>query len=258
MDIYWLEQTEADVPAGNQWLGPSEATRLEKLRFDKRRVDWRLGRWTAKRALASYLSLRADDHSFASIEIRPASSGAPVVYLADQRSPLTISLSHRGGRAVCAIAPSATALGCDLEIIEPHSESFVADYFTQEERRLVALASGPNRLRLLALLWSSKESALKALGTGLRLDTRSVVVTFVDQSWYLEEEQISAVRHCPTEDLSGAFPRQDGDGWHPLRVHCLGGQIFQGWWLEAGDFLRTVVADPPPTRPTPLRFTTSV
>ena len=67
-------------------------------------------------------------------------------------------------------------MGCDLEMIEPRSDAFVADYFTVEEQALVARASAADRSRLLALLWSAKESALKALRAGLRLDTRCVIV----------------------------------------------------------------------------------
>jgi 4'-phosphopantetheinyl transferase len=54
MDVYWLDQTQADVPAGDEWLCAREAACLARLRFAKRRADWRLGRWTAKRALAAY------------------------------------------------------------------------------------------------------------------------------------------------------------------------------------------------------------
>ena len=57
MQIYWLEQTEADVPAGEEWLSPSEALRSNAIPFAKRRNDWRLGRWTAKSAWAAYLKL---------------------------------------------------------------------------------------------------------------------------------------------------------------------------------------------------------
>ena len=64
------------------------------------------------------------------------------------------------------------ALGCDLEVIEPRSEEFVADYFTTEEQKMVSQAPIADRSKLLALLWSAKESALKALREGLRFDTR--------------------------------------------------------------------------------------
>ena len=180
MDVYWLEQTEGDVPAENDWLSASEAVVLNGMRFAKRRADWRLGRWTAKRAVAVYLNLPGHPRALTGTEIRPAPSGAPEVFVTNKPAPVTISLSHRAGRAVCAIGLSGGALGCDLETIEPRSDAFVADYFTTSEQALVERAPGADRSWLLALLWSGKESALKALRTGLRLDTRCVIVSHVD------------------------------------------------------------------------------
>jgi 4'-phosphopantetheinyl transferase len=228
MDVFWLEQSEADVPAANDWLSTAEAIRLEGMRFPKRRADWRLGRWTAKRALAWYWDLPASPQALAEIEISPEASGAPEVLLSNAPAKVTISLSHRAGRAMCSVARSVVRLGCDLEIIEPRTEAFVGDYFTSEERALVACAPEADRFRLLALLWSGKESALKALRTGLRLDTRSVAVRLVENS----------------------FPQI---GWSRLRVRHCDGRIFQGWWLEADNVVRTLVSDPASASPTLLR-----
>ena len=75
METHWLEQTEADLPAHDDWLSADEAVLLSHLRFAKRRADWRLGRWTAKRAAAAYLNLPGDPRSLREIEVRPAPSG---------------------------------------------------------------------------------------------------------------------------------------------------------------------------------------
>src|SRR6476469_10047436 len=80
--VYWLEQTQADVPAENDWLSARESVCLSGLRVAKRRADWRLGRWTAKCAVASFLNLSMDAQDLAQIEIRPASSGAPEIFIA--------------------------------------------------------------------------------------------------------------------------------------------------------------------------------
>jgi len=224
MQIHWLEQTEADVPAGEEWLSANEALRSHGIFFAKRRNDWRLGRWTAKTAWAAYLNLPCDPRVFREIEIRPAASGAPVLFYRNNPAGATISLSHRDGTALCAIAPSGGALGCDLEIVEPHSEAFLADYFTAQEQALVAHAPAAHRSLLLALLWSAKESALKALHEGLRLDTRCMIAE-------------------PLESLAGL------DGWRPLQVRHTEGQIYRGWWQQAGKFVRTVVAAPAPGLP---------
>jgi 4'-phosphopantetheinyl transferase len=230
MDVYWLEQTEADVPAGEEWLSAGEALRLNAIPFAKRRNDWRLGRWTAKSACAAYLKAPADPQVFREIEIRPAPSGVPELFFRNNPATVTISLSHRAGTALCAVAPSGVALGCDLEVVEPRSDAFLADYFTAEEQALVARAPVADRSRLLALLWSGKESALKALREGLRLDTRCVIVDPVDALW-----QANSL-----------------NGWKPLRVHHTEGQIYHGWWQYSGNLVRTVVAAPPPTLPIPL------
>ncbi len=229
MDVYWLQQIELDVPAEDDWLSASEAASLSARHFAKRRADWRLGRWTAKRALASYLNLPAQPHVLARIEIRPATSGAPVAFFANEPAAVTISLSHRSNRALCAVAPYGVDLGCDLEMIEPHSDAFIADYFTVEERTLVARASAADRFCLLALLWSAKESALKALQTGLRLDTRYVIVS-----------------------PDNASP--DLNGWSPLQVRNISGELFHGWWQQADSMVRTLVAAPKPNTPAHLKI----
>lgn len=229
MKVYWLEQKEADVPVGNDWLSADEALCLSGLRVAKRRTDWRLGRWTAKCALAAQLEVPANFEVFKKLDIRPAPSGAPEPFFGSRPAAVTISLSHSSGIAICAVTESGVEMGCDLETIEPRSNAFIADYFTVEERARVARASATDRPWLLALLWSAKESALKALREGLRLDTRSVIVNPLAES-------------C------------DINGWSPLSVRFAGGRVFQGWWQQTGNIVRTVVADPPPGSPIPLKI----
>lgn len=232
MDVYWLEQSEADVPTGNDWLSSREVACLSRLRFAKRRTDWRLGRWTAKSALAKYLNSSAIPNILANIELRTSEPGAPEVLFENKPSEISVSLSHRSGIAVCAVAPSGGAIGCDLETIEPRSDAFVADYFTTEEQALVARTCEVDRSRVVTLLWSAKESALKALRVGLRADTRSVIVGY-------------------SEALDGELP-SDLICWRPLQVRHTGGQTFHGWWQHAGNLMRTVVAAPPPGPPIDL------
>ena len=228
--VYWLEQTLADVPAEDDWLDASESICLNGMRFAKRRADWRLGRWTAKCAVASFLRVPADPQALTKIAIRPASSGAPEVFFANEPA-VTLSISHRSGAAMCAVAPWGVDLGCDLEVIEPRSEAFVEDFFTQGEQALVAQVCAKERSRLLALLWSAKESALKALREGLRLDTRSVVVSLGEG----------------TLDLND---------WSPLQVRCADGRSFDGWWQQTHTIVRTLVANPPPDSPILLSIPT--
>lgn len=232
MNVQWLEQTEADVAEGSNWLSPDEKARLATMRFPRRRADWRLGRWTAKKALATSLSLPEDPQVFADLEIRSAPSGAPRTFFEGEPTAVAISLSHRSGVGLCATVPFDIRVGCDLEVIEARSENFVADYFTDGEQSLVRKAQELDRVQLVALLWSAKESAVKVLETGLRVDTRSVIVE-------------------PQDGVSSS-------DWHPLVARYSDNQAFFGWWRAMGNMVRTIICDAPTQTPvclaTPVRL----
>ena len=218
MDIYWLEQSDSDVPLGDQWLSGSERARLDRLPIPKRRADWRLGRWTAKCAVAGYLNLPRDPEALTGVEVRPAPSGAPEVFLHGRPAPVVLSLSHSRGTGFCAIALRGAQMGCDLETVEPRSPAFLADYFTDEEQRLVAQTPPARQDQVLTLLWSAKESVLKALGCGLRLDTRSV-----------NAAPAGLLQTC-------------GEEWRRVSAAHISGGTFYGWWRESRDLVWTVVA----------------
>jgi len=230
LEVCWLEQTAADVPAADDWLSANETTRMAGMRFAKRRADWRLGRWTAKHAVSRYLVLPTDSRCLARMEIRPAPSGAPEVFLGNEPAPVTISISHREGSAACAIGEPHVALGCDLEIVEPRGDTFAGDYFTAAEQELVTQASPASRWKLLALLWSGKESVLKTLRVGLRVDTRLVDIHIIDPLLAAGE-----------------------NSWRPLYGHY-GGQTFHGWWQQSGEIVRTMVAAPAPAAPAAFAY----
>jgi 4'-phosphopantetheinyl transferase len=220
--VYWLEQSDGDVPSGDEWLSATERARLDGLHIPKRHADWRLGRWTAKCAVSAYLNLARDSAALAAVELRPAPSGAPLVFIHGRPAPVALSLSHSHGTGLCVVAAPRAEVGCDLETVEPRSPAFLADYFTDEERNLVARTPPAMRDRVLTLLWSAKESALKALGYGLRLDTRSV------------------------NAAPAGFLQTGGEEWRQVSVAHIGGRTFRGWWRVSRDLVYTVVADQPP------------
>jgi 4'-phosphopantetheinyl transferase len=245
--VYWLEQALADVPPDPSWLSRAERDRAAAFRVPKRRQDWLLGRWTAKRALLSVPAIAEptpgdrrtggpDHEALARAEIRAAASGVPEPFWDGSPLPWSLSLSHSGGRAVSALARAGAALGCDLEEIAPRSPGFLEEAFTGEERERVAASAEPDLAS--ALCWSAKESVMKALGEGLRLP----LLDF-------------AVEGRP---LGGAATRGDFGsplvpGWRPIRVRRLSTATwFTGFWRRGNGRVVTVVAVPPPGPPIPL------
>jgi 4'-phosphopantetheinyl transferase len=236
MDVYWLEQSEADLPREDDWLSAVEKACLDTLRVPKRRADWRLGRWTAKRALSLQLNLPCDSRALAAIEIRPAASGAPEAFISGSPALRRISISHCNGTALCAMTSLDTPLGCDLEYVEARSDAFLADYFTCEEQAVIARAAPANRAALVTLLWSAKESALKALRAGLRLDTRAVMVSLPGAVERRDREE--EVRFANPDDAVA-----NGEAsWRPLEVLVREGERLQGWWRQSDGFVRTLVS----------------
>ena len=229
MDLYWLEQSEHDVPHHSRWLGSQELRQLQNLIFLKRRTDWRLGRWTAKCAIAVYRRLPLVPEVLATIEICSSPSGAPDAFIANRPANVILSISHRAGAALCALTSIPVRLGCDMEVVESHGDAFLQDYFTFEEQDFVARSPSDDRDRFIALMWSAKESALKAMRKGLRVDTRCVVVR---------------------------PDAQQKQGWSTLQAYSRQGDVFYGWWREETGVLRTLVSDRSSSLPVKLPLPT--
>jgi 4'-phosphopantetheinyl transferase len=223
----WFSQGEQSVPLDDlTWLSVVERQRVDGMRYRKRRVEFLLGRWTAKRAIATAESFPTDLEELAALEIVPAADGAPEAHVHGRPLARRVSLTDRAGWAVCAVSPSLVEVGCDLELIEPRSREFAVDYFTPSELALASSAGSQiDWQRLTNLIWSAKESALKVLRTGLRRDTRSVEVTPGDG---------------------------DGEDWTSLTIESIEGAIFDGWWRRYGAFVLTMVAEQPLAAPLAL------
>jgi 4'-phosphopantetheinyl transferase len=227
VSVAWHSQGMTDVPPDDGWLSAREARWVTRMRFDKRRSEFRMGRWTAKNAIALFLDRLRSPEALRAIEIDRAPDGAPAPRVGGKPAPASISMTDRADQAVCVVAGPGLGLGVDLELVEPRTDAFVTDYLTEAERRFVGESSDREEHGLRAnLVWCGKESALKVLRTGLRRDTRSVEVSFPDGP--------------PVE------------GWSALTVRAVEGPEYPGWWRRFGDFLLTVAATEPLAPPRPL------
>jgi hypothetical protein len=139
-----------------------------------------------------------------------------------------VSISHSAGRALAAVRDGRAALGADLERIEARSPLLVGDFFTADEAAWIAACIPAARDRAITLVWSAKESALKARRSGLREDPRRIRVELGD----------------PIDGDAAA-----GGGWRALAISSgEAGPGLTGWWCEdAGDVL--TVAGPELTAP---------
>lgn len=170
--LTYLIQSTDDVPVDPslEWLDVSERVTYDVLRTSKRRDDWLLGRWTAKRlAQAVIAQERGEARALHEIVVTRADDGAP--YLRDY--PHALSISHSNGYAFCALCSDGT-VGVDIERIASRIPAFVGDYFTLAEITAVEAASAAECDAWITAIWSAKEAVLKLLRIGLGVDMRAL------------------------------------------------------------------------------------
>ena len=226
----WLVRHLADVPDDDSWLTEAECRVLTGLIVPKRRADWRLGRWTAKAAVARMLAV--DPRR---VSVIAAADGAPEPMLDGAPLAMSLSISHRAGLGLAVVSDGAT-VGGDLELIEHRSDAFVRQWFGSHEQALVSAADAEGRRDEVAcLLWSVKEAAAKVLREGLRLPFRSASVIL-------------------DSGLASGDLGRSGDGWHRSTVEWPSeDRVISGWWRIADSFVVTVASDPDCGVPTELR-----
>ena len=225
--LHYLTQNLADLPDSEDWLSEKERTLLSRLRVPKRRNDWKLGRWTAKRAYITYKP--EQPLSMPGIDVIAAEDGSPDIHFRGKPAPVSISISHSRDLGFCVLAPENLTVGCDLEWMEYESPGFFDDYFRPEETQFCREALETIKPIAGYLIWSAKESCLKVLREGLRRDTRSVRI-----------------------DLD---PRESGGSWKPWTGHCMKtGLVFHGWWQCKDGFVYTIASDQPGQPPRELQL----
>jgi 4'-phosphopantetheinyl transferase len=200
MTIYWLLDRAPPDIENAVVLSSAERECCARFKTAKRRHDWLLGRWTAKRLLHNLLGKMP--------EILSGADGAP---FAPRYPHWNLSISHSGDYAFCAATWNAR-IGVDIEHIEPHSDVFIGDYFTPDERTLVRNAP----FFVPTLVWSAKEAALKTLHLGLRADTRSVNVALSLPTW------------------------QTSGDWLTMTADCGAHGLLRGWWRLMNDCVLTI------------------
>jgi 4'-phosphopantetheinyl transferase len=162
------------MPESINWLSEDEFLQFQGFRFQKRRDDWLLGRWTVKRLIQS-INFEVKDLSSNRISIKNEASGAPYALIDGDRMKNSLSLSHRENLGVSAICKNPDVLiGIDLEEIESKSHGFIEDYFTSHESNMIFALPAKEQSLISSLFWSGREAIMKAMQTGLRIDTREI------------------------------------------------------------------------------------
>ena len=183
----WFLARERWDAAGRELTMRGYLNRQEREEYEqltpRARTPWLLARMAVKDAVRSHLwEAGAGPVHPVEITVGHHPDGRPLVHgpVLDAwlGGPPEVSLAHTGGSAPLGAAlVRAAGPGIDIERADPRDPAFEADAFTDSERDLLdLLAAAEGRPLATARLWTAKEAAAKAAGTGLRGRPRDFVV----------------------------------------------------------------------------------
>ena len=249
---------DEDPPA---FLNPIEAAELAGMRFPKRRAEWLHGRWAAKSLLQKGHPACAQV-SLAEIVIGHEPNRAPYAAWANgMRLPGCLSISHSGPLAASALALAPhLRVGIDLEKIEARPAGFFEAYFTPRENAYLRSRPPEAEAEMLTLLWSAKESVLKALRTGLAQDTLRVEIDLagatrtLGQTTPKNQKRVGSKSNPPDEsrvqkgeDEGAGSWQRFGIGGEAVAASATGSETWawSGWWQVYQGYILTLAAAGP-------------
>ncbi|HRX01581.1 MAG: 4'-phosphopantetheinyl transferase superfamily protein [Anaerolineae bacterium] len=277
--IDWLLQSAAEHPDLARGVpspgvfSSAELLRLEQFRFDKRRREWLLGRWTAKQLLRSHLRDQyAFDAPLDALLVGREPGGAPVAILDSQQAlnagwPMDAveTLPLIGAAGEQPAGPALTVVGVrlpvSLSISHSNGAAFCALLRTNGATAHLQLGADIERIdtrsqQFRTTFLTATENAWISSATA---DLADMLVT---ATWSVKEAVLKALQLGLTVDTRRvtALCRFDGDltQWTPVQIECDSLLIprrnvndgvttpvahqLTGWWRTADAYVLSMAA----------------
>jgi 4'-phosphopantetheinyl transferase len=161
-----LHPPEVILTAAHAALSDFERNRLEFFEFEQVKRSYTVSQGILRILLAHYLSLPVE-----SIELGRHAKGKP---FCKNDEGLFFNMSNSGGLCVFAFSRD-TELGIDLECLRPlpDLDELIAKNFSTGEQAYIR-KPGENALWRFFFFWTIKESYLKAIGEGMRIEPQKL------------------------------------------------------------------------------------
>ena len=181
--LYYAELSGLSLDAPEAPLSDYRKARLRSLRDPLKRRQSLGAELLLRRALNDCGKIPD-----APLQIVQSPEGKP--YLAD--SALHFSLSHSGPFCACALADYP--IGLDLERQRAYRPTLARRCFTPEEQAVLSAAACQDYA--FTMLWTLKESCLKASGRGLRQSMRELPIRFDPEAGTAERDDARLWHTC--------------------------------------------------------------
>lgn len=175
----WLLQLElgpAAIAAIEPDLSPEELQRADQFHFDRDRIRFIAAHAGLRRILGAYLQRAPHEVAIVNDEHRK-----PYLATVGQPTDLRFNLSHSGAWGLLAVGRQRH-VGVDIEQVRPVPELPDVARLVLSEPEMEALMARPeaDRLGRFLAMWTRKEAAVKAVGSGLAADLPKVLIRPAD------------------------------------------------------------------------------
>ena len=181
-----LEKYDFDRLIG--YVSKDKKDRILRFRRFKDAQRSLLGEILARYAICKGLGVRNTELVFGLNEY-----GKPVLIKPDG---IHFNISHSGEWVACAVADSP--VGIDIEMIKPVDYKIAERFFSEKESFFLINQSEETRLKYFYMLWTLKESYIKAEGRGLSIPLNSFTVDLKGNPIIIRDENnlIKNKTHC--------------------------------------------------------------
>jgi 4'-phosphopantetheinyl transferase len=167
------EQEEVDLEAAWSTLDLEERARAERFHLARDRTSYVVAHGLLRAAVGHYTNTPPS-----ALRFERTADGRPELDRTHSAgSSVRFSLAHTRGLVGCAVTSGAD-VGFDVEVPRsPAPMEVAAQYFSSRERAQLESLTPAEQADRFHMLWTLKESYLKALGVGLMRDLGSFDVT---------------------------------------------------------------------------------
>ncbi len=161
-----LQPSSVMLETAKQALSEFERNRLDFFEFEQVRRSYTVSQGFLRILIANYLSIEVDE-----VELGRRSKGKP--YCKNDES-LFFNMSNSGGLCVYAFSRD-NEVGIDLEKIRPlpDLDEMIEKNFIAREQAYIR-KTREDELRRFFFFWTIKESYLKAIGEGMRIEPQNL------------------------------------------------------------------------------------
>ena len=154
------------------WLDSDELHRFHRYQTNEGRRQFALCRSALRASLVNTLGCNNEDLRFSD-----SRQSKPVATVSGKLIQHEFNVSHSHRHALIALSAKGK-VGIDVEerVVRHDMDGEIAEVFSPLERETLSNTSGENKVQMFFRLWTIKESLIKAIGKGFRLDTSTFTI----------------------------------------------------------------------------------